>query len=127
MTEKEVFIEKMKMRTKQFVLDVIKLYQSMPNKGEFWVVGKQLLRSASSVGANYRASCRARSVREFFSKMSIVVEEADESSFWLEVLIESNMINNPDTKRLLSESNEFTKIFSKSRKSVGEKIKKNKY
>ena len=126
MTDKERFIENMKKRTMQFVLDIIKLYQSLPKTGEYLIIKNQFLRSGSSVGSNYRASCRARSDKEFFSKISIVVEEADETAFWMEVLIKSNLSNISETKRLLNESIELTKIFSKSRKTTGEKIKNNK-
>ena len=75
------FRDKMQKRTKAFVLRVIKLCQSLPKSNEANVIGKQLLRSATSVGANYRASCRARSPKEFYSKICIVIEEADESMF----------------------------------------------
>ena len=126
MTKKEEFVEYMRKRTKKFVIDIIKLYQTLPKTGEGRVVGGQLLRSGSSVGANYRASCRARSDREFFSKISIVVEETDETAFWLEILIEAGLMDNSETRRLLKESIEFLKIFSKSRKTTGERIKKNK-
>jgi len=74
------FKEAFKKRLKQFALRVIKLYQALPKTGEAQVIGNQLLRSATSVAANYRASCRARSKKEFHSKLSIVVEEADETN-----------------------------------------------
>ncbi len=83
------FSETFKRRLKQFVLRIIKLYQFLPKSGEAQIVGKQLLRSATSVAANYRAACRARSGKEFYSKLSIVVEEADETLFWLELLTEA--------------------------------------
>ena len=76
------FVEAMKERTKKLVLRHIKLYQALPTTDEARIIGKQLLRSATSTGANYRASCRARSKGEFFSKLSITIEEADESLFW---------------------------------------------
>lgn len=108
-------IEAFKIRTKQFALDVIKLYQALDSKDENRIIGKQLFRSATSVAANYRAACRARSNAEFFSKISIVVEEADESMFWLEILIESELENNGMTKKLLQESEEIVKIVNKVR------------
>ena len=77
------FRENFKQRLKQFALRVIKLYQALPKTGEAQVIGNQLLRSATSVAANYRASCRARSKKEFHSKLSIVVEEADETNLLL--------------------------------------------
>ena len=75
------FAEKIKTRTKQFALETIKLYKHLPKDYEAKMIGKQLLRSATSVAANYRAVCRARSDAEFYSKLCIVVEEADESLF----------------------------------------------
>ena len=76
------FREQLKRRTKAFALRVIRLYQSLSNNTESQIIGKQLLRSATSVAANYRAACRSRSNAEFYSKISIVIEEADESLFW---------------------------------------------
>ena len=82
------------------------------------IIGDQLLRSATSVASNYRASCRARSQAEFYSKISIVVEEADESQFWLEVLLEGNLIQEPELSPLLKEAGEITAIVTSSRKHV---------
>jgi four helix bundle protein len=78
MTRKEEFIEMMKQRTKTFVSDIIKLHQSFPKNEIYRIISNQLLRSATSVGANYRYACISRSENEFFSKMSIVTEESDE-------------------------------------------------
>lgn len=83
------FREQMKQRTKTFVLRVIRLFQALQKTTEAAVIGKQLLRSGTSVAANYRAACRSRSNAEFYSKISIVIEEADESLFWLEILTEA--------------------------------------
>lgn len=80
------FVTALKARTKKFVLDAIRFYQTLPKTEEGRVIGRQFIRSASSVGANYRAACRSRSKAEFYSKLSIVVEEADETAFWIEVL-----------------------------------------
>lgn len=103
-------IEVFKNRTKQFALAVIQFYQKMPKTEEAKVIGKQLLRSSTSVAANYRAACRARSDAEFFSKISIVVEEADESLFWLEILQESKIANLVNVQLLLKEAEELVKI-----------------
>ena len=78
--------EALKKRTKAFAVDIVKLFRELPKTDEGTIVGKQLLRSGTSVAANYRAVCRARSKAEFTSKMGIVVEEADETVFWLEML-----------------------------------------
>src|SRR5476651_1660405 len=91
-------------RTKKFVVDNIKLFRTLPKTEEARIIGRQLLRSSSSVGSNYRAACRARSQAEFHSKLSIVVEEADESVFWMEILIESDMIAELELRPLMTEA-----------------------
>jgi four helix bundle protein len=110
------FREGLKLRTKQFALRVIRLFQSLPKSGEAQVIGRQLLRSATSVAANYRASCRARSSNEFVSKISIVVEEADESMFWMELLMEANIIKTEKLSLLYQENEEIVKIMAHMRK-----------
>jgi four helix bundle protein len=80
-------------------------------KNEALVIGKQLLRSGTSVGANYRAACRARSKAEFIAKVGIVLEEADETVFWLELLLESGIARSPQLEDLTQEANELTAIF----------------
>ena len=119
MTEKEVFVEKMKDRTKQFAVDIIRFCNSLKANKASSVITYQLIKSATSTGANYRAACRARSKNEFFSKISIVVEEVDESEYWLEVIKASDLSNNSDElDKLLIESNEIIKIVSKARNSA---------
>ncbi len=103
-------IEALKLRTKQLSLRVVKLFQALPKTEEARITGKQLLRSATSVAANYRAACRARSQAEFFSKISIVVEEADETLFWLELLVEAEIMALDKLQYLLSEYEEVVKI-----------------
>src|SRR6202012_6062739 len=103
------FAEMFKARTKKFVVDNIHLFRSLPKTEEAKIVGKQLLRSSSSVGANYRAACRARSQAEFSSKISIVIEEADESVFWMEVMIDADIVPEPQVKALMTEGNEILK------------------
>lgn len=105
-------IDALKQRTKEFALRIIKLFQALPKNEEARIVGKQLLRSATSVAANYRATCRARSEAEFFSKISIVVEEADESLFWLEILHEAEIVSLDRLKLLLQEAEEIVKIMN---------------
>jgi S23 ribosomal protein. len=118
MTEKEEFIEKFKKRTKAFSLEAIKIFQKLPKTEEAQIIGKQFLRSALSVGANYRAVCRARSKAEFFSKLSITVEEADEVVFWVEVLMDSNIFKNDQIQNFDIEANEILKVLSKARKNT---------
>ncbi|MFM7405461.1 MAG: four helix bundle protein [Cuspidothrix sp.] len=84
--------QQFKTRTKQLALRVIRLVESLPTTKTADVIGKQLLRSATSVGANYRAACRAKSTADLIAKLSIVEEEADETLYWLELLIESRLI-----------------------------------
>lgn len=116
MTEKEIFIEKLKNRTRKLSVDVILFCNSLKKVKASSVITYQLVKSATSTGANYRAVCRARSKAEFFSKISIVVEEADETEYWLEVISEAKLSNDePELKRLLIEANEITKIMSKAR------------
>ena len=102
--------EDQKFRTKQFALSVMKLIEALPRKQSGRVIGNQLLRSGTSVGANYRSACRGRSKAEFISKLSIALEEADESAYWLELIIESNLLNRDSVKPLLGEANELTAI-----------------
>ena len=102
----------------RFALDVIAFSKHIPRTAEGQVTGRQLLRSATSVAANYRATGRARSRAEFYSKLSIVVEEADETLFWLEILMESKMVAGEELSRLMQESRELVFIFSASRKTA---------
>ncbi|MBZ0204473.1 MAG: four helix bundle protein [Ignavibacteria bacterium] len=112
------FNDEFRERTKQFALRIIKLFRSLPKTDEARVIGKQLLRSGCSVGANFRAATRVRSKAEFNSKLSIVVEEADETSFWMELLIESGIVSESKLSSLYKESIEITKIMAVSRKTA---------
>ena len=118
--DKIEFRENLKLRLRKFVLDLIKLCQEIPYSQESKIIINQLLRSGSSVYANYRASNRARSKAEFFSKMSIVVEESDETEMWLELLISSEICNNSESNRLHKESIEILKIMATARKNLKE-------
>ena len=119
MTEKEVFIEMMKKKTKKFAVDVIQFCDSLKVKKASSVITYQLVKSATSVGANYRATCKARSKKEFFSKICIVVEEADESEYWLEVIKDACLSNEEkELERLLKEVIEIIKIMSKAKDST---------
>jgi four helix bundle protein len=101
----------LKDRTKQFALRVVRLYRALPFLEEARVIGRQLLRSGTSVGANYRAACRARSKAEFVAKLGIVLEEADETVFWLELLQESGIMSPQKLMPLVQEARELTAIF----------------
>src|SRR5437764_14289847 len=100
----------LKTRTKQFALRVLKVFRAVPKSEEGRVMGRQLLRSGTSVGANYRAVCRARSKKEFIAKMGIVVEKADESAYWMELLIEGAIMPRAKLAALLDEANQLTAI-----------------
>jgi len=112
------FAEAFRNRTKKFVVDNIKFFRTLPKTEEAKIIGRQLLRSSSSVGANYRAACRARSQAEFHSKLSIVVEEADESAFWMEILVEAEIVKPGELNYLSDEANQILKIVAASRKTV---------
>ncbi|MGB6045033.1 MAG: four helix bundle protein [Pirellulales bacterium] len=98
--------EQFKLRTKKFALRVIRLFDSLPKQAACQTIGRQLLRSGTSVGANYRAACRARSDAEFRSKMGIVEEESDESIYWMELLIEAEYVQQDLLDDLMTEANE---------------------
>ncbi|HWZ14267.1 MAG TPA: four helix bundle protein [Mucilaginibacter sp.] len=119
--QKSEFAEAFRSRTKKFVIDSIKFYRTLPNTEEAKIIGRQLLRSSSSVGANYRAACRARSKAEFHSKLSTVVEEADESVFWMEILVEADIVTPSQLNYLSDEANQILRIVSASRKTVSSK------
>jgi four helix bundle protein len=102
--------DELKKRTKQFGLRVIRLVEALPRTRTSDVIGNQLLRCATSVGANYRAACRARSKAEFAAKLGVVEEEADETAYWLELLMEGKIIPNSSVTTLLREANELVAI-----------------
>ncbi len=99
-------VEDFKRRTKEFALRIIRLVESLPNTRTANTIGNQLIRCGTSVGANYRAACRARSEADFIAKMGIVEEEADESMFWMELLIEAGIIKRELLDGLLKEADE---------------------
>ncbi|MEZ4956464.1 MAG: four helix bundle protein [Saprospiraceae bacterium] len=110
----------MKDRTKKFAIDVIHFCDTLPPTQASRTISFQLIKSATSTGANYRAACRGRSKAEFFAKISITVEEADESEYWLEVIEGSNIkCDHIELKRLLNEIEEIIKIISTARKNSG--------
>ena len=113
--------EQLRDRTKTFALRIIRLFRSLPRSGEAQVIGKQLLRSGTSVGANYRAACRSRSRAEFVARLGIVVEEADETCYWLELLIEAAIVKAEKLDDLLKEARELTAIFTASTTTIRQK------
>lgn len=118
MEAKSSFIEVLKDRTKQLSIQVIRLYGQLSGTDEGRIMGRQLLRSASSAAANYRATCRARSKAEFYAKLSIVIEETDETLFWLELLEESGIHKSTSLKTIKDEAEILVRILSKARKTA---------
>ena len=112
----------LKLRAKNFSLTIIDLVEKLPNSISVRVVANQIVKSGTSVGANYRAVCRARSDREFVSKMNIVLEEADETLFWIEIIMDKQWINKPELEVIWKEGNELTAIFVSSLKTVNDRI-----
>jgi len=108
------FVEDMKDRTKAFAIRIIRAFNALPKTDAARTIGRQFLRSGTSVGANYRAVCRARSKKEFIAKLGIVIEEADETAFWLDVLADANIVSRPRITPLLQEAHELLAIFSAS-------------
>jgi len=123
--------ELIKKRTKQIGLEVIKTVDELPNKPSAWAIAKQIIRSSTSIGANYRAACRAKSSADFINKLKIVEEEADETQYWLEVLEESKLINADRIEVIKKEVNEIVSIVvasiktareNENRKSINQKL-----
>lgn len=116
--ERIKFIEEFKKRTRAHSVAVILFYDNLKKTDVIRIVGKQLIRSATSTAANYRAACIARSDNEFFAKMSIVTEEADETVFWLEVMEEAHLADLNLIRPLKQEALEISKIVSSARKTT---------
>ncbi|MBF6607528.1 MAG: four helix bundle protein [Flavobacterium sp.] len=114
----------LKSRTKAFSISIIGLVEQLPATIACRVVANQIIRAGTSVGANYRAVCRSRSDREFIAKMEIVLEEADETLFWLELIHDKGWISKPIIDELWTEGNELTSIFVASLKTVKAKLHK---
>lgn len=114
--------EELKIRTKKFSISILNLIEVLPNKVATRVISNQISRSATSVGANYRAVCRSRSDKEFVSKMNIVLEEADETLFWLEIIMEMNWMDCEEVKKIWKEGNELTSIFVSSLKTINNRL-----
>lgn len=113
-------------RTKKFHIDVIILCMNLPRNSAGFEIGKQLIRSAGSVGANYRATVRARSTADFIYKIENVLEESDESMYWLEIIKDAHLTNDKNIDTLIQEAKELTAIFAATDKTLKAKIKKNK-
>jgi four helix bundle protein len=106
--------EELSERTKHFAIRIVKLFRALPKTEEARVRLKQVLRSGTSVAANYRALCRSRSRADFIAKLAVVTEEADETVFWLELLAETGIVAKQQLEKLLMEANELIRIFGSS-------------
>ena len=116
--ESTVNSEALKQRTQQLALVVIRLCRTLPQSAEGRIISRQLLRSATSVAANYRAVCRARSTADFTSKLGLVLEEADETLFWLELLVDAGIARRDQITLPLDEANQLVSIFVASLRTV---------
>ncbi len=116
--------ETLKKRTKQFALRVINLCEALPATRVGNVMANQLIRAGTAVGANYRAACRARSPRDVVNKMGITIEETDESSYWIELIIEAKLMSEARVIELLKESDELTAIFNASHKTANANLRR---
>lgn len=115
--------EQIQSRTKKMALEIIKLSEHLPNKAVGWTFSNQMIRSATSVAANYRAVCRAKSDKDFISKMETVIEEANETLFWLEMIEDSGVLNEDfGLRNLKIEVNELISIFVASVKTVKNRL-----
>lgn len=112
----------LKDRTKAFALRILDLVDALPNSVKGRTVAHQLARAGTSVGANYRAACRARSKAEFIAKMGTVIEEADESAYWIEIIIEDRLLKKQLVQPLRDEANEIVAIMTTSRKTAESSI-----
>jgi len=110
--------QELKDRTKAFALRIIRLTEALPRSRTSDVIGRQLLRSGTSVGANYRAACRAKSRRDFVAKLGIVEEECDECIFWMELLVEADLVPEERLAELMAEANEVLSIVIASQKTA---------
>ena len=110
--------EQMRERTKKFAYRIVRLSRSLPRSTEAQLAGRQLFRSGTSVAANYRAVCRARSKPEFVAKIGVVVEEADETVFWLELIADTGILRKERMEALLAEARELTAIFTASQQTA---------
>lgn len=114
MTPEENKSEQLRARSKHFAIRVVAMFEALPHKASAYVLGKQALRSGTAVAANYRAACRARTKPELVAKIGIVSEEADETVFWLELLVDTNIVPERKMAALLKEARELSAIFTAS-------------
>ena len=110
-------------RAKKFAIEIIRFFQKLPHSEKARILGKQMMRCGTSVAANYRAACLARSDQEFYAKICIVVEENDEVLFWLELLKDAAIVDKRNVEQVIKEGDELLRIFSASKKTMKNKLK----
>ena len=110
--------EELKARTQDFAIRIIRLVNALPRNSAGFIMGKQILRSGTSIGANYRAACRARSRPDFVAKLAIAEEEADETLYWLELLSKSGIVKASRIEKLMKEADELVAIMTSARKTT---------
>ncbi len=118
MNNQSVRGDSLRVRTKEFALRILRLWRALPRRDDAEVLGKQLLRCGTSVGANYRSACLAKSQKDFLNKLRICQEEADECCYWLELLMESGILGSEKTGPLLDEAQQLAAIMTASAKTV---------
>lgn len=116
----------LKDRTKQFSVDIVKMVSSLNQNVTAQILGKQILRSGTSVGANYRAALRGKSKKDFINKLAIVIEEADETQYWLELLVASDLIQREIAAKLWKEADELISIMTATSKTTKNNLNKDK-
>jgi len=109
-------------RTKAFALRIIRMYRALPHTSDVQIIGRQLIRSGTSVGANYRSACRARSRQEFAARIGVVLEEADETVYWLELLDETGTVKHERLTEILGEARQLTAIFTSAHQTARKKL-----
>ncbi len=115
--------DELKTRTRQFALRAIRLCESLPETRASNVISNQLIRAGTSVGANYRSACRARSTKDFVNKLGVVIEESDESGYWIELIVEAKLMCAKRVAELMKEADELTAIFTASHKTASKSLR----
>jgi four helix bundle protein len=116
--------QQLQVRTKRFAIDVIRFSRKLPRTEEARVIGRQLLRAGTSLGANYRAVCRAKTDADFIYKLGVCVEESDEAAYWVEILAEAEIVSTQAGADLLGEATQLTRIFVASRETVRARVRR---
>ena len=115
--------DELKQRTRQFAVAIIRFRRRLPRTEESRTIGRQLLRAGTAVGAAYRAVCRCKSDPDFIAKLGTSIEEADETGYWLEVLVEAGEVQPTAARDLLREADELTRIFVASRETIRKRVR----